>query len=115
MSDLGIIKQIEKELKIKLERLVKVEWNSKGYTLDEKGKVTGLGFYVCKIKNLKRIITPLKELTNLTTLDLYYNQISELAPLKELKKLTTLDLSSNQISELAPLKELKKLTTLDLS
>ena len=46
MTDLDIIKQIEKELNVKLEKLKEIEWKSKGYTLNQNWKVTGLGLYM---------------------------------------------------------------------
>jgi len=114
MTDLDIIKQIEKELNIKLEKLDEIP-EEKGYTLNQNGQVTGLGLYNCKIKNLNRIISPLKELTNLTELHLRDNQLSDISPLKDLTNLTELDLSTNQLSDISPLKAVVNLTYLDLS
>jgi internalin A len=114
MTDLDIIKQIEKELNIKLEKLDKIEWGSRGYTLNQNGQVTGLGLFGCKINNLNRIISPLKELINLMTLDLRDKQLSDISPLKDLMNLTTLRLNRNKIIDISPLKELTKLTSLDL-
>ena len=71
MTDLDIIKQIEKELNVKLEKLDEIKWNSKGYTLNQHGQVSGLGLYECKIKNLNDIISQLKGLTNLTELNYF--------------------------------------------
>lgn len=51
MTDLEIIKQIEKELNVKLEKCNKIEWNRKGYTLNQNGQVTGLDQYYFKRKN----------------------------------------------------------------
>ncbi len=62
--------------------------------------MTGLSLYDCKIKNLNRIISPLKKLTNLTELDLSSNQLSDISPLKELTNLTDLFLRKNPIEEL---------------
>ena len=70
MTDLDIIKQIEKQLNVKLEKLDKIEFGSKGYALNQNGQVTGLGLHKCDIKNLNRIISPLKALTNLMVLNL---------------------------------------------
>jgi len=47
-----------------------------------------------------------KILTNLTSLDLGFNKISDLSPLAPLTNLTQLDLSYNQISDLSPLASL---------
>ncbi|MFN5990880.1 MAG: leucine-rich repeat domain-containing protein [Dolichospermum sp.] len=54
-------------------------------------------------------------LTNLTTLNLWENQISDIKPLSNLTKLTSLDLRENQISNIKPLSNLTNLTFLDLS
>jgi GTPase SAR1 family protein len=115
MTDLEIIGQIEKELNVKLEKLDEIKWNNKGYTLNQNGQVTGLGLYRFEIANLNRIISPLKELTSLTQLDLHNNQLSDISPLKELTDLTELSLSQNQLSDISPLKKLTSLTLLYLS
>jgi Leucine-rich repeat (LRR) protein len=114
MTDLDLIHQIEKELNVTLEPLDKIKWNSRGYTLNQSGQVAGLGLYRCEIINLERIISPLRELTNLTQLDLRSTQVSDLAPLCELINLTQLYLSHTQVSDLAPLSELTNLTHLYL-
>jgi len=51
-------------------------------------------------------IAPLAEMTNLTELELYMNEISDLSPLSELYNLQTLNLHSNKISDLSPLQNL---------
>lgn len=60
-------------------------------------------------------IISLKHMTNLISLDLSGNQISDLTPLSGLKDLEWLKLSNNQISDLNPLSGLKDLEFLDLS
>lgn len=52
---------------------------------------------------------------NLTTLELYGNQIIDITPLAKLKKLKRLTLSANQITDISPLKGLKQLTYLALA
>ena len=86
MTDLDIIKQIEKELDVKLDKKDEIE-HSKGYTLNENGQVTGLGLSHYELKNLNRVISLLKELTNLTELNLVENQISDISPLKAMTNL----------------------------
>jgi len=115
MSDLDIIKKIENELKIKFGKLEEIKWDSKGYTLNRNSKVTGLGLSGCEIKDLNRIISPLKDLTDLTELNLSSNQLSDISPLKDLTNLTVLYLSYNQLSDISPLKDLTNLTELYLS
>ena len=63
-----------------------------------------------KIVNL----TGLEHATQLATLSLPENNISDLSPLAQLTQLTTLDLSDNNISDLTPLAQLTQLTTLSL-
>jgi len=111
MTDLDIIKQIEKELNIKLEKLDEIEFSSKGYTLNQNGQVTGLGLYECEIKNLNRIISLLKALSNLTELNLWDNQLSDISPLKDLN-LTELNLSGNQLSDISHMKKMSYLNKL---
>ena len=60
-------------------------------------------------------MTGLEEATGLTTLDLgQNNEISDISPLRNLTTLTTLDLADNQITDFSPLSGLTSLTTLDL-
>ena len=54
------------------------------------------------------------KLTELTSLKLSDNKISELDFLSSLKKLSSLDLSNNQISDISPLKKLSSIRTLHL-
>ena len=61
------------------------------------------------------VLTPLAGLTQLASLGLYLNQISDLTPLAGLAYLRTLDVSSNRISDLTPLARLTSLTTLELA
>ncbi|OQY02096.1 MAG: hypothetical protein B6I26_01855 [Desulfobacteraceae bacterium 4572_130] len=67
MSDLDIIKKIQKILNIKLKKLKGIRFFEQGYILDQNNKVTKLSLYQCKIKNLNSIISLLQDLTNLTT------------------------------------------------
>jgi Leucine-rich repeat (LRR) protein len=59
-------------------------------------------------------IEPLRYMTNLTFLDLWGNQISDVSSLKGLTNLTYLELGNNQISDISPLKGLTNLTGLVL-
>ena len=59
-------------------------------------------------------LTGLEHATQLATLSLPENNISDLSPLAQLTQLTTLDLSDNNISDLTPLAQLTQLTTLSL-
>jgi len=59
-------------------------------------------------------ISPLSSLTNLTTLDLYRNEISDISPLNSLTNLTKFYLRHNSISDISSLSSLTNLTKLDL-
>ncbi len=59
-------------------------------------------------------ISFLKDLTRLSSLDLGSNQISDISFLKDLTQLSSLYLSSNQISDYSYLKDLTQLSSLDL-
>ena len=56
----------------------------------------------------------MRSLTNLTTLELWYNQITDISALRSLTNLTTLELWYNQITDISALRSLTNLTTLDL-
>ena len=82
--------------------------------------LTGLEFATNLIElhlGLNRIsdVSPLKDLTKLTKLDLHRNQIiSDVSPLKNLTNLAWLSLRGNRISDMSPLKDLKRLTFLHI-
>jgi len=59
-------------------------------------------------------LTGLEKLTNLEFLDLWGNEIGDIAPLSELFKLRVVNLGRNQVSNLAPLSELIALESLYL-
>ena len=59
-------------------------------------------------------LTPLKDLTNLTYIDLRWNAVKDLAPLRNLTNLITLGLERNAVENLAPLRNLTNLTSLYL-
>jgi internalin A len=114
MSDIEIIKQIEKELNIKLKKLDEIKYNSRCYTLNLNGHITGLILYECEIKDINRIISFLENLNNLNRLSLHGNQISDISPLQNLRSLSELELSMNQIIDISPLKNLNNLSKLAL-
>ena len=114
MSDLDIIKKIEKELKVKLKKLGKIYADSKGYILNKRSQVTGLSLCNCGILNLNRITTQLKSLENLTELNLRLNFFTDISTLKTFKNLTFLNLGGNSIHDISPLKNLNKLSRLVL-
>ena len=94
MSDLDVIRELEKIASVKLSELEEIVYSSCGYTKNEHGKVTGVGLYRLKISD----IAPLAELKQLSTLYLVDTQISDIAPLAKLKQLTDLSITFNQES-----------------
>ena len=88
------------------------EWCQQKASLPQetKGTVEAL-LKVAKTQNCSQAN---ETLTNLTSLDLRENQISDIKPLSNLTKLTSLDLRGNQISDIKPLSNLTKLTSLYL-
>ncbi|MFH0733038.1 MAG: COR domain-containing protein [bacterium] len=64
---------------------------------------------------LKELPEELFELKNLSKLNLYRNNLTDIGYIKELKNLTTLDLSNNGLKDVSYIKELKNLTYLTLS
>ena len=114
MSDLDYIKQIEKELEIELKLLDQIEWDSRGYTVNQGGAVVEVALYNCEICDITSIIVPLAALTCLATLNMGHNLINDLTPLAALTHLTTLKLCDNQISNLMPLATLTRLTSLNM-
>jgi small GTP-binding protein len=111
MKDLDIIKQIGKELNVRVERLDELSWNNTGYIINYNGAI-GLYLQDCNIIDLKRIISLLKDLKKLTELNLYDNKLIDISPLKDLKNLRSLSIGHNQLSDISPLKDLKNLTQL---
>ena len=68
-----------------------------------------------KIYDMARLVSSLRKLSKLTTLDLSGTQVSDISALGQLGQLTTLDLSGTQVSDISALGQLGQLTTLDLS
>jgi internalin A len=117
MSDLNVIKKLDKILNIELKSLDALDLDSLGYTFDAQDKLINLSLYSCDIDNKKlgQIVSNLKELKSLAKLYLFKNHISDISTLKELTSLEKLNLSDNQISDISPLKNLISLTGLSLS
>ena len=69
--------------------------------------LSGKGIHSGRLSDIGR-------LTELTSLNLANNEITELEFLTPLEKLVSLDLSNNQITDITPLAQLKKLRTLHL-
>ncbi|MCP4580314.1 MAG: hypothetical protein GY839_01755, partial [candidate division Zixibacteria bacterium] len=115
MSDLDVIREIEEIFNLKFRNYIRLENNLGEYTLDKNGKVTTLILSGIKITNFNRIISPLKQLKNLTKLFIHSNKLNDISLLKDLTTLSELNLSNNQIEDVSPLKDLKDLEVLLLS
>ncbi|CAK8716701.1 hypothetical protein GCAAIG_06105 [Candidatus Electronema halotolerans] len=113
--DLEIIKKIEKELNQNLRRVDKLGSKRFCYIADEQDQVTVLRLSEAGLANSNIYFHLFKELTNLKTFDLSFNQINDISFLKDMSYLQTLNLSLNQISDVSSLKELYHLKTLNLS
>ena len=59
-------------------------------------------------------ISTLEDLTSLTSLNLWFNELSDISALEKLTALTSLNLSENYISDISALEDLSSLTSLDL-
>ncbi len=78
------------------------------------------------IKNLKQLtmlnlsgnqlndVSSLRDLKQLTTLNLFINELSDISALRDLKQLTTLNLVGNKLCKISALRDLKQLATLNL-
>jgi small GTP-binding protein len=137
MSDLDLIKQLEKEIGRELEKrdFEKItSYMQRGYAINKNGNVIGLNLNdiklvplpasLSKLRHLKKLrlrntrtkdIYFLQGLSNLTDLNLMDNQIKDISSLQGLSNLTDLNLSNNQITDISFLQGLSNLTTLNLS
>ena len=109
-NDLEIIAKIEKQINRELQPLAELQWNSVGYII-KANSIIGLSLYEYSVKD----ISLLKDLTNLTQLNLSGNGLTDISALKNLKNLTQLHLWNNQLTDISALKNLTNLTHLDLS
>ncbi|MFC1636319.1 leucine-rich repeat domain-containing protein [Planctomycetota bacterium] len=140
-ADLRLVRQLEKQLGKKLDRLDEVDFldeidfesKENGYVVDGAGNVSGLDLWGSEITDLSLLrgltnlthldvrgglladLSPLQGLTNLTHLYSGGNRFTDLSPLQGLTKLTNLDLGFNKLTDLSPLQGLTNLTTLDLT
>ncbi|MBN1764919.1 MAG: leucine-rich repeat domain-containing protein, partial [Sedimentisphaerales bacterium] len=98
-GDQKILEKLQDLLGIKLEAVSDIQWNTRGYTVNQAGEVTCLGLYRCEIddKKLQALVETISPLTSLTSLYLRDNQLSDISVLKELPNLTQLYLSDNQL------------------
>jgi len=114
MSDLDIIKTIEKQIGEKLKPCLFVEImnaNARGcYALDEQQNIVGLNLQNYKLSHFSFI----KNLTQLNKLNLALNNVTDLSSLKKLNQLNELNLQKNEIIDISILEKLKNLKSLNL-
>ncbi|MDQ7090098.1 MAG: leucine-rich repeat domain-containing protein [Methylococcales bacterium] len=114
MSDLDIIKALEKQIGEELRLCLYVEimnTHARGcYVLNDEQHVIGLNLQNYKLTQCYLV----KSLLNLTKLNLTLNKIVELQPLKKLNQLDELNLQKNEINDIGALKSLKNLKSLNL-
>ena len=113
-----LIKELEKELNIKLSKKLSTNRRVKPYSTDKEGNITSINIYDLGLSKIPSVFSNPKYLPELkeylTDLDLSFNQITDISALKELKNLEYICLNNNQITDISALKELKKLHTIDL-
>ncbi|MHC4106214.1 MAG: leucine-rich repeat domain-containing protein, partial [Planctomycetota bacterium] len=114
MTKPGTIKKIEKELDVELTEVDEIEFNAKGYTVNQHGHVNGLGLFYSNIVDLKGTISLLKDPSQLQALYLTVNSISDISALKDLPQLESLGLANNPVSDYSVLKALTRLRSLNL-
>ena len=117
MTDLVILKQLEKQLDTEFEKVDVSEiigweyYKFARYAIGPNQHIIGL---CLSLFGLKKIPPQIPLLENLTALNLQSNQISDISPLQGLKQITELELRDNQIADISPLQDLGKITTLSL-
>jgi internalin A len=115
MSDLDIIRQLEKRLGIEIKEVNENNFSMSGSSfVTDKDKITKLSLYG---QQLKEFPPEIIELKNLTDLFLGDNRFSDLpSSISKLKNLTSLSFSSNQFSDLpTSIVKLKNLIWLSLA
>jgi predicted ATP-binding protein involved in virulence len=114
-TDLELIEQFQKEIGKKLERLEFEGFMKEripGFSVDEKGNVTGLNLYKIDLRPFSKSIS---KFTNLRKLNLLETQLSDISFLEGLTHLTELSLSCNQITDISHLRKLINLEELFLT
>lgn len=133
MSDLEIIKELEKQLGRTFKQVEAYDFSGSARYVIKDENVIWLNMYkiifpkvieiIVEFKHLIRLsltgtipenVYLLEQLNNLKWLNLSWNRLTDLTPLAGLKQLTELHLHNNQISDLSPLKELTQLNQLHL-
>lgn len=98
------------EENLKVESTCKLEGLDK---LAELPKLTELSLWYCQIND--NDMQYIEKLTNLTKLDLSYNEISDVSKITNLTKLSSLILTGNKIVDINPLNKLDKISYLSIN
>ena len=100
-----------------LAAITSLELNRKGIKSLKIGDFDGLNSLTSLNLSFNDIsdISTLKDLTSLTILNLWFNELSDISPLEELTSLTSLDLRDNSISDISALGHLTSLTSLRMN
>ena len=98
------------EENLKIESTCKLEGLDK---LAELPKLTELSLWYCQIND--NDMQYIEKLTNLTKLDLSYNEISDVSKITNLTKLSSLILTGNKIVDINPLNKLDKISYLSIN
>jgi internalin A len=115
MTDLEIIKQIEKELNIKLSRISLKNGLNTGYELNESREIVSICIGNCSLNDFDKILSFLLEFKALNKLILRKIQPVDFSKINRLNRITELDLSENEIVDISFLKEMSQLTHLTIS
>ncbi|WP_289055086.1 leucine-rich repeat domain-containing protein [Carboxylicivirga marina] len=112
MSDIELIKELNKHLTRPLKQLKKISWITKGYVLNDNSEVTHLSIFKSRLKG--HIPQELFELTKLKYIDIRDNEITKIPEdISRLKSLKYIDIRINKLSDLPQsisyLKDLERL------
>ncbi len=111
MTDLQILKKLEKQLNVEFKDVDIDDYSDASYKIDTDSNVISLNIASIVIKDL----TLIGKLFNLKKLDLYKNEIKNISILENLKNIEELYLSNNQITNIFILENLKNIKNLELS
>ena len=114
-GDLRVLREIEKQLDVKLKKTGEINWYECCYCVNKNNRITGLSLFNCNIIDVDHISSFIKNLIDLNGLYLGNNQLSNISSLKDSTNLTELLLSDNQINDVSNLKYLTNLTKLYLA
>jgi Leucine-rich repeat (LRR) protein len=119
-NDIEVIARIKKKLEIQgfqfiqfqLEEIIEVPGINKGFALDNSNHVVGL-----RMENLdlRPFLDDIRQLKHIRIIYFYLCQLDDASFLKEMKEITFLDLSANKLTDVSFLEGLYNLEFLELS